>query len=57
MIRSGVPQSVAMSITGHTTISTFLRYNITSDEDKRNALRATAEYRAAQEKKVASISG
>jgi len=56
MIRSGVPQSVAMSITGHTTISTFLRYNITSDEDKRNALRATAEYRAAQEKKVASIS-
>jgi integrase len=56
LIRSGVSQSVAMSISGHTTISTFLRYNITSDEDKRKALLATKEYRAAQEKKVTAIS-
>jgi integrase len=55
MIRSGVPQSVAMSITGHTTIATFLRYDITNDEDQRNAMRATAEYRAAQEKKITAI--
>ena len=40
--RAGVPQSVAMSISGHRTVSTFLRYDIASDEDKRDALRAVA---------------
>jgi integrase len=55
MIRAGTPQSVAMAISGHTTISTFLRYNITSDEDKRSALRSTKEYRAALEKKISAI--
>jgi integrase len=40
MIRAGVPQSVAMSISGHRTASMFLRYNITSDEDCRQALRS-----------------
>jgi integrase len=39
MTRSGVPPSVAMSISGHRTISTFLRYDIASEEDKREALR------------------
>jgi hypothetical protein len=29
-----------MSISGHRTVSTFLRYDIASDEDKREALRA-----------------
>ncbi len=38
MIRAGVPQSVAMTISGHRTIAMFLRYGITSDEDKRKAL-------------------
>ena len=41
MIRAGVPQSVAMSITGHRTISTFIRYNITSIEDMREAIHRT----------------
>ena len=41
MIRAGVPQSVAMAISGHRTVSMFLRYNITSDEDLRQALRRT----------------
>ncbi len=44
MIRGGTPQSVAMSITGHRTISMFLRYNITSEDDKRKALRATETF-------------
>lgn len=39
MVRAGVPQSVAMSISGHKTTSMFYRYNITSDEDRRDALR------------------
>jgi len=44
MIRAGVPQSVAMSISGHRTIHTFLRYNITSQDDQRNALKATQDH-------------
>ena len=39
MIRAGVPQSVAMAISGHRTVSMFLRYNIASEEDKREAIR------------------
>jgi integrase len=44
MIRAGVSQSVAMDITGHRTISMFLRYNITSEDDKRKALIATQDH-------------
>jgi integrase len=57
MIRAGVPQSVAMAITGHRTISMFLRYNITSDHDMRDALRKTQAHVAAQfeEQKVVDI--
>jgi integrase len=47
MIRAGVPQSVAMSISGHETVSMFLRYNITSEDDKREALRRTQRHLAA----------
>lgn len=41
MIRAGVPQTVAMSISGHRTISAFKRCKITSDDDKREALQWT----------------
>jgi integrase len=48
MIRAGVPQSVAMRISGHKTTAMFLRYDITSDEDKREALAKTEAHNAAQ---------
>lgn len=41
MIRAGVPQSVAMAISGHRTVSMFARYNITSADDMREAIRRT----------------
>jgi integrase len=45
MIRRGVPETVAMSISGHRTRSTFDRYNITSTEDQRKAMRAVSTVR------------
>jgi hypothetical protein len=51
MIRAGVPQSVGMSISGDKTVSMFMRYNITSDADKVEALKETAQHLAAQPKK------
>jgi integrase len=50
MVRAGVPQSVAMSISGHKTVSMFLRYNITSAADKLDALKRTAEHLSGQPK-------
>jgi integrase len=44
MIRGGVSQHVAMAISGHKTPSMFQRYNITSAEDKLDALRRRQSY-------------
>jgi len=52
MIRPGVPQSVAMSISGHRTISMFPRYNVTSDADQREAFRRVEKHLAEQPKKA-----
>ena len=46
LIRAGVPQSVAMSISGHQTISMFNRYNITSTKDAAVAFEKVDAYRA-----------
>ncbi len=42
MIRRGVPETVAMSISGHRTRSTFDRYSITSGADQRKAMEAVS---------------
>jgi integrase len=59
MVRAGVPQSVAMSISGHSTDSMFRRYDIVDGRDQREALRAVREYQVqqaiAQREKLATI--
>jgi hypothetical protein len=58
-VRAGVPQSVVMAISGHRTISTFLRYDIASEEDKRHALEQARTYREtrAQVQKAVRLEG
>jgi hypothetical protein len=46
MIRGGVPQSVAMRVTGHRSDSMFRRYDVASLDDKLEALRRAREYAA-----------
>ena len=57
MDRAGVRQTVAMAISGHKTDSVYRRYNITSDDDLRQAVLQTQEYVRKQpvERRVASI--
>ncbi len=48
MVRANVPQSVAMSVSGHKTVSIFLRYKITSGGEQREALARAAALRKQQ---------
>ena len=43
-VRAGVRENVAMRISGHRTRNVFDRYDITSDEDIRQAMERTTEY-------------
>ena len=57
LVRAGVPERVAMELTGHKTRAIFERYNITSPTDLRDAARRLDAYAAAATQDTRVVDG
>jgi hypothetical protein len=55
LIRSGVTKDVAKQVGGWKTDSMFSRYNVTAEEDLRDAMERVTKYNEAESQKVAVI--
>jgi len=56
MIRAGVPEKVAMAISGHKTRSVFDRYNIVNEADLGRAAQSMTSYFEREKAKMVTLS-